>query len=60
MNDLTRRQLQRLIEADDTVSAALDSEVGLHRRLLAVLGASEALGDHLIAHPGLWRCLRLG
>jgi len=26
-------------------------------RLLAVLGASSALGDHLVTHPGHWRCV---
>jgi glutamate-ammonia-ligase adenylyltransferase len=26
-------------------------------RLLAVLGASTALGDHLVTHPGHWRCV---
>ena len=26
-------------------------------RLLAVLGASSALGDHLATHPGHWRCV---
>ena len=58
MTDLTRRQLERLRETDDTLDAAVDTEPGLRARLMAVLDASEALGDHLVANPGLWRCLR--
>jgi glutamate-ammonia-ligase adenylyltransferase len=30
---------------------------GLRRRLIGVLGASAALGDHLVAHPDEWRVL---
>ena len=30
---------------------------GLRRRLVAVLGASSALGDHLVANPGQWTVL---
>ncbi|WP_092600581.1 bifunctional [glutamine synthetase] adenylyltransferase/[glutamine synthetase]-adenylyl-L-tyrosine phosphorylase [Actinopolyspora xinjiangensis] len=36
----------------------LTSEAGLRARLLAVLGYSSALADHLVAHPDDWR--RLG
>jgi [glutamine synthetase] adenylyltransferase / [glutamine synthetase]-adenylyl-L-tyrosine phosphorylase len=37
--------------------AALRADDRLAARLLAVLGASGALGDHLVAHPGDWRVL---
>ncbi|SBT45191.1 bifunctional [glutamine synthetase] adenylyltransferase/[glutamine synthetase]-adenylyl-L-tyrosine phosphorylase [Micromonospora auratinigra] len=36
---------------------ALHDDPGLRRRLVAVLGASSALGDHLVANPDQWRVL---
>ena len=39
---------------------ALRRDAGLRRRLLSVLGASSALGDHLVANPGDWRILATG
>src|SRR6266508_60056 len=61
--DLALRQLQRLVEAHqppegagggvDLTSRVLN-EPGLRRRLVAVLGASLSLGDHLVANPGEW------
>src|SRR5690606_25050287 len=39
---------------------ALAGEPGTRERLLAVLGVSAALGDHLVRHPGHWRVLRDG
>ncbi|GAB1690280.1 bifunctional [glutamine synthetase] adenylyltransferase/[glutamine synthetase]-adenylyl-L-tyrosine phosphorylase [Krasilnikovia sp. M28-CT-15] len=42
------------------VLTALGGDVGLRRRLLAVLGASAALGDHLVANPDEWRVLATG
>jgi [glutamine synthetase] adenylyltransferase / [glutamine synthetase]-adenylyl-L-tyrosine phosphorylase len=42
----------------DELNAALLTDRGLRGRLLAVLGSSLALGDHLIAHPQSWRLLR--
>jgi [glutamine synthetase] adenylyltransferase / [glutamine synthetase]-adenylyl-L-tyrosine phosphorylase len=39
---------------------ALYQDPGLRRRLIAVLGASSALGDHLVAQPGEWRVLATG
>ena len=33
---------------------------GLRRRLIAVLGASSALGDHLVANPDDWQVLATG
>ncbi|MBO0878936.1 MAG: bifunctional [glutamine synthetase] adenylyltransferase/[glutamine synthetase]-adenylyl-L-tyrosine phosphorylase, partial [Mycobacterium sp.] len=54
--------LVRLAEAPgvgwDELNAALLTDRGLRGRLLAVLGSSLALGDHLIAHPQSWRLLR--
>ncbi|MEV0156858.1 bifunctional [glutamine synthetase] adenylyltransferase/[glutamine synthetase]-adenylyl-L-tyrosine phosphorylase [Micromonospora sp. NPDC050686] len=40
-----------------TVLGALHDDPGLHRRLIAVLGASAALGDHLVANPAQWTVL---
>ncbi len=37
-----------------------DRDHGLRRRLIAVLGASSALGDHLVANPDEWRALATG
>jgi [glutamine synthetase] adenylyltransferase / [glutamine synthetase]-adenylyl-L-tyrosine phosphorylase len=39
---------------------ALYRDGGLRRRLVAVLGASSALGDHLVANPDQWRVLATG
>ncbi|MCW3844250.1 bifunctional [glutamine synthetase] adenylyltransferase/[glutamine synthetase]-adenylyl-L-tyrosine phosphorylase [Micromonospora yasonensis] len=64
--DLALRQLHRLVEAErraagadgqEKVLAALHDDPGLRRRLVAVLGASSALGDHLVANPDQWRVL---
>lgn len=62
--DLALRQLHRLVEAERragdppagpvAVLDALHHDPGLRRRLVAVLGASSALGDHLVANPGQW------
>ncbi|WP_320066880.1 bifunctional [glutamine synthetase] adenylyltransferase/[glutamine synthetase]-adenylyl-L-tyrosine phosphorylase [Micromonospora sp. RTGN7] len=43
--------------ADSTLLDALHADPGLRRRLVAVLGASSALGDHLVANPGQWPVL---
>jgi glutamate-ammonia-ligase adenylyltransferase len=64
-SDLALRQLARLAEhqhaADDPAAAALlptvRTNASVRARLLAVLGASDALGDHLVANPGEWRTL---
>jgi glutamate-ammonia-ligase adenylyltransferase len=69
--DLALRQLHRLAEAERRATApatdggslllaALHADPGLRRRLIAVLGASSALGDHLVANPGQWRALVTG
>ncbi|MEU8262823.1 bifunctional [glutamine synthetase] adenylyltransferase/[glutamine synthetase]-adenylyl-L-tyrosine phosphorylase [Micromonospora sp. NPDC048999] len=61
--DLALRQLHRLVEAErrtadqPPVLDALAADPGLRRRLVAVLGASAALGDHLVANPAQWTVL---
>ena len=58
--DLALRQLVRLTEADHGAPdplRALRTNASLRSRLLAVLGASDALGDHLVANAGEWRTL---
>ncbi|WP_326811811.1 bifunctional [glutamine synthetase] adenylyltransferase/[glutamine synthetase]-adenylyl-L-tyrosine phosphorylase [Streptomyces scopuliridis] len=60
--DLALRGLVRLAEAQrpDELRVLLDTVVAakpLRDRLLGVLGASEALGDHLARHPGDWHAL---
>ena len=47
--DLALRQLHRLAEA--SVRAGLALDLRDCRRLIAVLGASATLGDHLVANP---------
>ncbi len=59
--DAALAALVRLVEAADDgeelVGAVADDE-GTAMRLLSVLGASEALADHLVRHPEHWRELR--
>lgn len=59
--DAALRALVRLSEALgtgwDELSAALMTDRGLRGRLFGVLGSSLALGDHLVAHPHLWKLL---
>jgi [glutamine synthetase] adenylyltransferase / [glutamine synthetase]-adenylyl-L-tyrosine phosphorylase len=56
--DLALRQLRRLVESDpDGLLFSMRINPSLRARLLAVLGASVELGDHLVAHPGEWRTL---
>ena len=47
-------------EATEAILDALGRDPGLRRRLAAVLGASSALGDHLVANPDDWRVLATG
>ncbi len=52
--------LARVAEAAPDRDALLDAvrtRAGLRRRLLQVLGVSDALGDHLVAHPEHWHLL---
>ncbi|MBX6357373.1 MAG: bifunctional [glutamine synthetase] adenylyltransferase/[glutamine synthetase]-adenylyl-L-tyrosine phosphorylase [Micromonosporaceae bacterium] len=60
--DLALRQLHRMVEREGPTNlmAALRADSGLRRRLIAVLGASSALGDHLVANPGQWGALASG
>src|SRR4051794_19026249 len=46
--------------AAGAVIEAIYDDTGLRRRLVAVLGASSALGDHLVANPDQWRVLATG
>lgn len=60
--DLALAGLARLLvtlpeEHGCELRAALGEDDGLRARLTAVLGASEALGDHLVRHPSDWRVL---
>jgi glutamate-ammonia-ligase adenylyltransferase len=61
--DLALLGLVRLLEAQDGATARqelLDTLIAakpLRDRLLGVLGASAALGEHLARHPGDWRAL---
>jgi glutamate-ammonia-ligase adenylyltransferase len=60
--DLALRSLVRLVEAHEPGERRrfLDNLITakpLRDRLLGVLGASEALGDHLVRHPRDWRAL---
>jgi [glutamine synthetase] adenylyltransferase / [glutamine synthetase]-adenylyl-L-tyrosine phosphorylase len=60
--DAALRALVRLSEnpdiAWDELYAALLADRGLRGRMLAVLGSSVALGDHLAAHPQSWKLLQ--
>ena len=53
--DLALLALSRIAEPD--LLAALRTDPVLRRRLVAVLGASAAFGDHLAANPADWRLL---
>jgi glutamate-ammonia-ligase adenylyltransferase len=57
--DLALDSLIRLADAEDpgALRAALREQPGLRDRLIAVLGVSTALGDHLVRHPEDWRLL---
>ncbi|MGE3285455.1 MAG: bifunctional [glutamine synthetase] adenylyltransferase/[glutamine synthetase]-adenylyl-L-tyrosine phosphorylase [Pseudonocardia sp.] len=58
--DLALRGIERLAEAVSDWSeldTALRTEVALRGRLLAVLGSSTALSDHLVVHPDRWHRL---
>jgi glutamate-ammonia-ligase adenylyltransferase len=60
--DAALKALVRLAENPDSgwdeLNAALLKERPLRGRLFAVLGASLALGDHLVANPASWKLLR--
>lgn len=55
--DLALDTLTRLRAAasdGDALLQELDDDEGTAMRLLSVIGASEALGDHLVRHPAHW------
>jgi len=53
--DLALRQLHRLADGNADLTAGLRRQPGVRDRLLAVLGASDTPGAHLVANPGEWR-----
>ncbi|WP_395695093.1 bifunctional [glutamine synthetase] adenylyltransferase/[glutamine synthetase]-adenylyl-L-tyrosine phosphorylase [Nocardioides sp.] len=56
-------RLTDAVDDPDDLLEAIAGDEGTAMRLLSVLGASEALGDHLVRHPEQWRELadsRLG
>ncbi|MBA2445937.1 MAG: bifunctional [glutamine synthetase] adenylyltransferase/[glutamine synthetase]-adenylyl-L-tyrosine phosphorylase, partial [Nocardioidaceae bacterium] len=60
--DQALRSLARLVTAQNPsqaagLVAALENSPEFARRLTLVLGASAALGDHLVSHPEEWRQL---
>ncbi len=59
--DLALRALVRIRAANDEdwpqIDALLTTDTTFRGRLLATLGASDALGDHLVAEAGSWRLL---
>ncbi len=58
--DLALFGLERLAAAApdrEDLLTAVREQPGLRHRLLSVLGASEALADHLASHPEAWRLL---
>ena len=60
MESLGRADLEGVNDRDHNSAeliAALRQAGAGRNRLLAVLGASSALGDHLVTHPGHWRCV---
>jgi glutamate-ammonia-ligase adenylyltransferase len=54
--DLALAALARMVP-DPRLTRAFCDDPGLRARLVAVLGASAALGDHLARHPDDWRVL---
>jgi glutamate-ammonia-ligase adenylyltransferase len=55
--DLALLQLQRAAEKDADLMPAVLRDATLRDRVTALLGASAALGDYLVANPGEWRVL---
>ena len=60
--DLALASLSRMADTGAVAArelvAELDEDEETRRRVLAVLGASVALGDHLVRHPEHWTVLR--
>lgn len=57
---LTLHRLAASQEEPTALASALRDDVGFRYRLLGVLGASAALGDHLSANADEWHALRSG
>ncbi|SHN42420.1 bifunctional [glutamine synthetase] adenylyltransferase/[glutamine synthetase]-adenylyl-L-tyrosine phosphorylase [Cryptosporangium aurantiacum] len=57
---LTLHRLNAGQKDPTTLTEALRTDVGLRHRLVGILGASAALGDHLCAFPDEWRALVTG
>jgi [glutamine synthetase] adenylyltransferase / [glutamine synthetase]-adenylyl-L-tyrosine phosphorylase len=60
--DLALASLDRIVEAAPAAEAralhvTLTTRPGARGRLVAVLGASAALGEHLVRHPADWRII---
>ena len=57
--DLALASLTALAEVADAkeLRAALERSEVFRRRLIAVLGASQALGEYLLRHPADWKLL---
>ncbi|GAA3215453.1 bifunctional [glutamine synthetase] adenylyltransferase/[glutamine synthetase]-adenylyl-L-tyrosine phosphorylase [Actinocorallia longicatena] len=55
--DLALTGLMRMLERDPGLRGRLEEHHGFRDRLLAVLGVSAALGDHLVRHPEQWNVL---
>ena len=53
--DLAVKYLAELAAKDAELLPALVNDEGTAMRLFSVLGASSALGDHLLRHPSHWR-----
>ncbi|GAB2860598.1 bifunctional [glutamine synthetase] adenylyltransferase/[glutamine synthetase]-adenylyl-L-tyrosine phosphorylase [Actinocorallia aurea] len=56
--DLALHGLLRLAAADPSLPGLLEADPAFRARLLAVLGVSAALSDHLARHPEQWNVLR--
>jgi glutamate-ammonia-ligase adenylyltransferase len=61
--ELAVQTLARLLAAAGTdesvrITEALRTEQGLRARIIAVLGGSTTLGEHLVTHPTVWPLLR--
>ncbi len=58
--DLALISLARIVERDAGVLGAMRLDPALRHRLIALLGVSAALGDHLVRHPDHYRLLEDG
>jgi [glutamine synthetase] adenylyltransferase / [glutamine synthetase]-adenylyl-L-tyrosine phosphorylase len=56
--DLALAGLANIAERDNNLTAALEADAAFGARLIAVLGVSKALADHLVRHPADCAVLR--